>query len=164
MNYGRTALFCSLGIISAAAPAHAELIAYEPFDYAEVRQQLQGKSGGMGFAGEWMRLANQWGGEVSNNYRIAEGSLTFGGLLTAGNRIRTDAVYWALLGRPLPEPIAADQVATKYLSFLVHPEEPPLGKWFGAVIVGETVRESMLMVLSQFPPVIRKQEASLFKT
>ena len=75
--------------MSLAAPSYAELIAYEPFDYPVVGEDLFQENGGTGFSGRWRQIPNQWSWENFRTYEFAEGSLSFGGKLTSGNRVRS---------------------------------------------------------------------------
>lgn len=78
------------GLIAASNSAHAELLAYEGFDYdpVSVMRIHNGLNGGTGWGGGWGNL----GGAISNNVPIISGSFgytdTFGNILvTSGNRV-----------------------------------------------------------------------------
>lgn len=100
--------------------ADAALIAYEPFDYANVGGDLLGAAGGTGFAGPWH--IGGFNASIHDNYDIQAGSLSFGALLTSGNSVSTVAVgAIAGLTLDLVQPLGlVDE--TKYVSFLVQPQ------------------------------------------
>lgn len=135
-----TMLLSALVVIALAAPSLAGLIAYEPFDYSDVGNDLRGKTGGIGFAGEWRVIGHDWPlGPEAGLYDIAEGSLSFGGILTSGNRVRADkAELWTMLGRALANPVSADASRTIYFSYLMQPEQYPVNRFFGVGLVGSS--------------------------
>ena len=112
------AVLCGWG----AAPAGAQLAAYEPFAYAPIGSDLSGKSGGgsFGFAAPWQ--PGGFNASISNHADVAPGSLSFGDLLTSGDRVSSTAQN-AIAGvtRPLSTPLG-DAGTTRYVSFLLRPE------------------------------------------
>ena len=114
-------IVCGL-LFSLAMPnlALADASVYEGFDYSSVGSDLNGNSGGNGFAGPW--VPGGYNASLFDNYDIAAGSLTFGSLVVSGNRVHSSAVNAiAGLTRPLSEPFGAAGT-TRYISFLVRPE------------------------------------------
>jgi S1-C subfamily serine protease len=113
--------------------------AYEEFDYAPGGADLLGQTGAEGFDdAAWFPAG--FNAPTYANFKIAEGSLTFSSLATAGNRVRTEATpRIAGLGRRLAAPIRADLTTTLYLSFLVRPEDDGggfLNGFFGVYLDG----------------------------
>lgn len=57
MNLIRSTSLIAFSVLAGMTTAHAELLVYEPFDYApindEVFGQLAGRNGGLGFSGPW---------------------------------------------------------------------------------------------------------------
>jgi hypothetical protein len=108
--------------LATGATVRAELLSYEPFGYAQVGGDLQGNSGGgsFGFGGAW--VPGGFNASLSNNYDIAAGSLSFGQLLTSGNRASSGPTT-AISGltRNLAVPIGAAGT-TRYYSLLLRPE------------------------------------------
>jgi hypothetical protein len=106
-----------------AAESRGALIAYEGFGYRNIGVDLLGRTGGaesFGFAGPW--AVGGFNASVHTNYDIAEGSLTFGNLLTDGNRARTGpTAAIAGLTRTFSTPVGAAGT-TRYFSFLLRPE------------------------------------------
>jgi hypothetical protein len=105
-----------------AGTARADLLSYEPFGYSNFGGDLQGSAGGgsLGFASPW--LPGGFNASISNNYDVAPGSLSFGALLTSGNRansVSTTAI--AGLTRNLAAPIGTTGT-TRYYSLLLRPE------------------------------------------
>lgn len=116
-----TLLLIALVVMALAAPSYADLIAYEPFDYAQIGEELVGNDGGTGFSGAW----RGWEAPNHNNLDIVEGSLTFPGLQTHGNRITSPTPYfttWSAAARSLETRVLRDETTTKYFSFLVQPK------------------------------------------
>ena len=114
-------MLCGL-LFSLAMPnfASAAASAYEAFDYSPAGSDLNGSSGGTGFAGPW--VPGGYNASLFDNYDVAAGSLTFGSLVVSGNRVHSSAVNEiAGLTRPLSEALGADGT-TRYISFLVRPE------------------------------------------
>jgi hypothetical protein len=102
--------------------AHANLLSYEPFGYPGVGGDLQGSAGGgsFGFAGPW--LPGGFNASIFDNYDIAAGSLSFGPLLTSGNRASSGPVNAiAGLTRDLSTALGAAGT-TRYYSLLLRPE------------------------------------------
>ena len=110
----------SLTLMFAARPAHANLLAYEGFDYSPTAGTIQGQSGGTGWAGAWN--AGGFNASIHTNYQVGASSLGYPGLLTGGNRMTT-ASEPAISGivRNFAAPLGAANT-TEYLSFLVRPE------------------------------------------
>ena len=117
-------LTLTLALVGPGA-SRAALLAHEGFDYEPTAQPFVA-DGGYGFEGPWSLLhSNQW---------IAAGSLVFGSLRTSGNRLRVyDSGFQVSLLR-LVDSSMGDDGTTRYLSFLVRPEDEihPYG-WFGLV-------------------------------
>jgi len=103
-------------------PARGQLNAYEPFDYTPIGSDLLGKSGGgsFGFVGPWQ--PGGFNASIFDHADIAAGSLSFGALLTSGNRVAS-VPQQAIAGvtRPLASPLGAPGT-TQYFSFVVRPE------------------------------------------
>ncbi len=115
----RFVYYCAMVIVSLTAPAAAELIAYDPFDYSDISSSLFGREGGTGFVGTW----HAWGAPNHTNYKIVEGSLSYPGLLTDGNSVTSQAMSgsdWTAVVHTLED--MSDTTTTKYLSFLMRPE------------------------------------------
>ncbi len=113
--------------------------AYEGFDYAPGGADLLGQGGGEGFDdAAW--FPSGFNAPTYANFKIAEGSLAFSSLATAGNRVQTEATpRIAGLGRRLATPIRAEQTTTLYLSLLVRPEDDGggfLNGFFGVYLDG----------------------------
>jgi hypothetical protein len=100
--------------------AEAVLLAYDGVDYAPAGSDLLGNAGGFGFSTAW----RPGGFNASNNanYDVQGGSLSFGNLLTSGNRVQSAAVG-AISGltRDLSTPLGMPGT-TRYVSFLLRPE------------------------------------------
>jgi len=109
-------------LIASATIARANLLSYEPFNYANVGGDLQGSSGAgsFGFATPW--IPGGFNAGISDNYDIAAGSLSFANLLTSGNRAASGPVN-AIAGvtRDFSTPLGAGGT-TRYYSFLLRPE------------------------------------------
>ena len=115
----RQSLVCVLGIVILATPAHADLIAYEWFDYSAGGDLLQ-KDGGLGFSGEWIQYDVA---PILDGWKVVEGSLTFPRLLSFGNSVTTEAYFddnWVGLLREFDG--VTDDTTTKYMSLLMRPE------------------------------------------
>jgi hypothetical protein len=114
----------SLIVASAAClfpiAAEAALLAYDGFDYAPAGSDLLGKNGGSGFSTPWR--PGGFNASINTNYDVQSGSLSFGGLVTSGNRVRTNAVgAIAGLTRDFLTPLGVPGT-TRYASFLLRPE------------------------------------------
>ena len=138
MHYRRLSLICAFSIVSAAAPAFADLIAYEPFEYADISGDLFGEDRGTGFFSEWLEYG---GAPILDNWRVAEGSLSYPGLETEGNHVTSEVLFgdsWIGLLRELES--ETDETTTSYLSFLVRPEgavdEGAFGGAIGVILAG----------------------------
>jgi hypothetical protein len=109
-------------VLMIGGAARGDLLSYEPFGYSAVGADLQGSSGAgsFGFAGPW--VAGGFNASIHNNYDIAAGSLSFGQLLTSGNRAMSGPVNAiAGLTRDLAAPIGTAGT-TRYYSLLLRPE------------------------------------------
>ncbi|HEV8607219.1 MAG TPA: hypothetical protein VGQ99_17905 [Tepidisphaeraceae bacterium] len=109
-------------LVATATTVRANLLSYEPFGYSGIGADLQGSSGAgsFGFATPW--VPGGFNATISDNYDIAAGSLTFGNLLTSGNRATSAAVNAiAGLTRDFAIPIG-ETGQTRYFSFLIRPE------------------------------------------
>jgi len=105
-----------------ATSTRANLLSYEPFNYANVGGDLQGSlgAGSFGFASPWM--PGGFNASISNNYDIAPGSLSFANLLTSGNRASSGPVNSiAGVTRDFTTALGAAG-STRYYSFLLRPE------------------------------------------
>lgn len=106
-------LFASIALLSVGAIARADLIVYEPFNYA-AGTDLSGLGGGTGFA-----PGSIWSGGA--NYDVGAGSLSRPGLASDGNRVTSTAQLSGVtqatrrLGQFL-------NTGTFYMSFLARPE------------------------------------------
>ena len=110
------------GILFLGSDSHAALLAYESFDYAPINTQLQGRTGGTGFTGSW--ALGGFNASLSSNFTVQPGSLSYGPLLTDGERassVPTQSISGITrsLQSPLGTPTAP---TTRYTSFLVRPE------------------------------------------
>ncbi len=119
------ARWACLALVVAAAyranMSHAALIAADSFDYSPVQSDLVGKNGGIGFNQNW--FAGGFNIGLSTNFDIAQGSLSYPGLETSGNRVSSIAVGTISgVARAFPQIINSSQSTTRYLSFLVRPE------------------------------------------
>lgn len=108
-----------LALLLSARTSSAAPLAYEGFDYP-AGADLVGNAGGSGFSGPW--APGGFNASVSDNYDVAGGSLTFGPLVTGGNRV-SSAPTNAIAGvtRSLAAPLGADGT-TSYFSVLLRPE------------------------------------------
>ncbi len=125
--------------VKAFEPPAATPSAYEGFDYAPGGGDLLGQGGGEGFDdAAW--FPSGFNAPTYANFKIAEGSLAFASLATAGNRVQTEATpRIAGLGRRFATPIRAEQTTTLYLSLLVRPEDDGggfLNGFFGVYLDG----------------------------
>ena len=126
-------------IISALGrPCWAALLAYEGFEYEEIGEQLLRKDGGFGFTGRW----GPGSGTGSTPLTITEGSLSYDGLSTSGNRLHVESGGgWNALLRTLTSDIGVRDTGTRYVSFLIRPEhgstraERPIG-WGALGLLG----------------------------
>ncbi len=106
--------------LAMALSALADATVYEGFDYSPAGSDLNGNNGGTGFSGSW--VPGGYNAFLSDNYDIAEGSLTFGSLLVSGNRVHASAVGdLAGLTRSLSQALGTAGT-TRYISFLLRPE------------------------------------------
>jgi hypothetical protein len=127
--------FIWIAVAHALAPHHAaaELVAYEPFDYAE-GTSLVGANKGLGFASAW--VAGGFNAKLFKLFRVSSGALTYPGLATQGStRVSGEAAREqgiAGLGRTLLTPLGAEN-GTYYLSFLHQPDGE---EEFGSIVLG----------------------------
>jgi hypothetical protein len=100
--------------------ADAALLAYDGFNYAPAGSDLLGNNGGFGFSTPWR--PGGFNASINTNYDLQTGSLSFGGLVTGGNRVSTTAVTAiAGLTRDFLTPLGVPGT-TRYASFLLRPE------------------------------------------
>jgi hypothetical protein len=100
--------------------AEAVLLSYDGFNYAPAGSDLLGNAGGFGFSTAWR--PGGFNASIQTNYDIQSSSLSFGSLLTSGNRIQTSAVNAiAGLTRDFSTPLGTPGT-TRYASFLLRPE------------------------------------------
>lgn len=117
------------------APRHAaaELIAYEPFDYA-AGTPLVGANSGVGFASPW--AAGGFNARLPKLFQISPGALTYPELATQGKtHVSAEAASVqgiGGLGRALSTPLGAEN-ETYYLSFLHRPDSETE---FGSIVLG----------------------------
>ena len=115
-------------------------LVYEGFDYSPPGADLLGSAGGHGFSVPWAPVVGSF---ANSNYDIGDGSLSFPGLTTSGNRVTTAALGSGFGGisRPLSTPLG-EPGTTQYLSFLVRPEgtlnEGSSNGFFGLLLDGTT--------------------------
>jgi hypothetical protein len=119
-----TRRLASLIVASAAClfplAAEAALLAYDGFNYAPAGSDLSGNGGGFGFSTPWR--PGGFNASINTNYDVQTGSLSFGGLVTGGNRASTAAVTAiAGLTRDFVTPLGVPGT-TRYASFLFRPE------------------------------------------
>jgi hypothetical protein len=120
------------GTLLCPCTAEAVLQSYDGFDYAPAGADLLGNAGGFGFSSPW-RIG---GFNASNhtNYDVQSGSLSFGSLLTSGNRVQTGPVNAiAGLTRDFSTPLGTPGT-TRYASFLLRPEGPLNGGAFNGFL------------------------------
>jgi len=122
--------------------ARAALIASDFFEY-DPGSALNGQSGGEGFGGAWTKPTSD-PTQFTDNYKVAAGPLYYPGLLTPGNHISTRWVPGiAGLERALAAPVAANQDATRYISFLLRPDgvlgQGPYDGYFGVYLEQQSV-------------------------
>ncbi len=112
-------LTVTLGVLCTTR-VHAQLIAYDGFDYAPAGSDLMGKAGGVGFTGPW--YPGGFNASIHNNYDVATGSLAFGNLLTSGGRV-TSLPQNSISGlsRNLGTTLGVTGT-TRYMSVLLRPE------------------------------------------
>jgi hypothetical protein len=117
----------------APSRAVAELIAYEPFDYA-TSTKLAGANGGFGFASAW--AAGGFNARAFQMFTIAPGGLTYPGLATEGDsHVRVEIPAGpaiAGLGRAWAKPLGREP-GTFYLSFLHRPDG---NEEYGSIVLG----------------------------
>jgi hypothetical protein len=129
----RFALICVVAAhIIFSQRAVAELIAYEPFDYA-AGVSLPGANGGIGFASAW--AAGGFNAKLFNLFQISPGALEYPGLATKGTtHVQADATAQGIagLGRTLSRPLGTEN-GTYYLSFLHRPDGEAE---YGSIVLG----------------------------
>ncbi len=133
VRFLRSAFICILVAQALApCPATAELIAYEPFDYA-VGTPLVGANSGVGFASAW--AAGGFNAKQFKLFQMEPGALTYPGLATqGGTHVQAGAAQQGIagLGRTLLTPLGT-QNGTYYLSFLHRPDGE---EEFGSIVLG----------------------------
>jgi hypothetical protein len=128
---------CALFTLFSVPHANAALTAYEPFNYADVGADLNGRSG-VGSSG----FSDVWSGDTSFN--IGNGSLVspVTPFPTTGNDMTTVA-FGGNRGivRTLSTPLGTEGT-TRYISFLMQPEgilhQGAFEGWFGLSLLGST--------------------------
>ncbi|HEY0550545.1 MAG TPA: hypothetical protein VGF13_13155 [Verrucomicrobiae bacterium] len=116
----------------APRPVAAELIAYEPFDYA-AGTPLPGANDGMGFASAW--AAGGFNAKLFNLFQVSPGVLEYPGLAMKGTtHVQADAAGQGIagLGRALSKPLGTES-GTYFLSFLHRPEGDAE---YGSIVLG----------------------------
>jgi hypothetical protein len=107
-------------IALASLVAEAALQSYDGFNYTPAGSNLLGNAGGFGFNTPWR--AGGFNASNNVNYDVQNGSLSFGPLLTTGNRVQSQAVgAIAGLTRDFSTPLGTPGT-TSYASFLLRPE------------------------------------------
>ena len=93
----------------------AEVLAEEPFAYP-AGQALHNQAGGTGWGDAWFEV-----GTTTNYDEIAEGSLSYGALITSGNSLRSHAPFSLTtdLSRRLAAPLAGSDGTELWISFLM---------------------------------------------
>lgn len=121
----------------ASNAAHADLLAFDDFNYTPVGGDLNGQSGGGSFG-----FSDEWTGNTS--YNIGNGSLTSPTGLppTSGNSMTTVAFGENRgINRTLSAPLGEDNT-TIYFSFLIRPEgvlnQGFANGWFAMALRGST--------------------------
>src|SRR5688500_2076238 len=140
--------FGLVGCALATGSALGQLNAYEPFAYTPIGSDVLGKSGGgsFGYSGPWQ--AGGFNASIFDHADVGAGSLSFGDLLTSGNRM-TSTAQQAISGvtRPLTAPLGAAGT-TQYFSFVVRPEGALNGGAFNGffTVLFETAAEPELAI------------------
>jgi hypothetical protein len=127
----RSALVVAAHIIVSERAA-AELIAYEPFDYA-ASAPLVDANGGFGFASAW--AAGGFNAKRFDLFQVAPGALEYPGLATKGTtHVQAEATAQGIggLGRALLKPLGTES-GTYYLSFLHRPDGDAE---YGSIVLG----------------------------
>ena len=103
----------------AATVAHAQLVAYEPFNYS-VTDDLQGQNGGVGFASPWT--------DNALTTIVTGGSLGYANLTTSGNSVNTGATteYYRMLSTSLAGP-----GSVAWISAVIRAEDDATGAYGG---------------------------------
>ncbi|HVU37788.1 MAG TPA: hypothetical protein VHC95_05595 [Opitutales bacterium] len=112
-------------VAAGCAPADTKPppIAYEGFDYP-AGKKLEGQKGGTGFAGAW--TMGGFGVSDANDLVIGEGSLTYPGIVSSGNRLVCRTINQQGVVRDFG-PLFKPAKGTRYISFLIRPESLPPG-------------------------------------
>ena len=118
----------------AAGRATAELIVYEPFNYA-AGTPLVGANQGIGFTSPW--ASGGWNARLFHLFQVAPGVLDYPGLATEGTTHVSgepppDRSGIAGLGRTLASPLGRED-GTYYLSFLHRPDGE---EDYGSIVLG----------------------------
>ena len=124
MSRLRTVAFAAvLAGCASAEHARAELLSYEPFNYAAGTAVVgQGAGGSSGFLTPW--TPGGFNASQSNNFLVGAGSLQHNNLATTGGRLTSGPTnVISGITRDLAVPLGA-QSTTRYVSFLVEPNAP----------------------------------------
>ncbi len=128
-------VICVISVLTTRS-LHADLTAYEGFDYPTDHDGLIGADGGIGFSGPWRE--GGYNARTNESFQVAESSLERAELITSGNRMAaTSATQISGLTRDLKEAMGKDGTI-RYLSFLLRPEgelhEGAYNGFFGLVL------------------------------
>ncbi len=135
------ALFAAFTFAIIAAPASAQLIAYEGMDYPTPGDLLQ-KNGGFGWGGAWQ--PGGFNASFPDAYDIASPSLDYPLLIENGNRATTGAANVITgISRPLASPIPAAQTTTRFLSVLLRQQNTSgvFNGFFGVYLDGGGIND-----------------------
>jgi len=145
----RRTLAALLMVTATGTPAVGQVIAYEGFNYAS-GTNLNGLNGGSGWANAWSEPSFGTGNPDDNiPETIQAGSLTFGSLVTSGNRVVTGGRFSydiRNLGTAL-----GTAGTTRYASFLIRrdttgPDPTNNGPDFGGLVFGDENNPNSLFV------------------
>jgi hypothetical protein len=128
----RSAFIVVVAALIFSQRAAAELIAYEPFDYA-AGGPLVGANSGMGFASAW--AAGGFNAKLFHLFQVSPGALEYPGLATKGTaHVQAEAAAQGIagLGRTLLKPLGTES-GTYYLSFLHRPDGDAE---YGSIVLG----------------------------
>ena len=123
MSRLRTVAFALLAGCASAECARAELLSYEPFNYAAGTAVVgQGGGGSSGFVTPW--APGGFNASQSNNFLVGAGSLQHNNLATTGGRLTSGSTnVISGITRDLAVPLGAP-LTTRYVSFVVEPQAP----------------------------------------
>jgi hypothetical protein len=136
-------------LVAATSPAFGQVIAYEGFNYA-AGTNLNGLNGGTGWANAWSEPSFGTGNPSDSvPETIQAGSLTFGSLITNGNRVVTGGRFSydiRNLGTAL-----GTAGTTRYASFLLRrdtigPDPGNNGPDYGGLVFGDENNPNSLFV------------------